>query len=152
MWYFGHFWGVCKFQGSLQKLFQGLCTVDPHPKGNLPANFERNRRDPLAHILWYSQTCSLKLSATLGEFFRDMCLFFLVHLSMSSYTKRWGWSLSFFELRTGRKVRKCGILTICADLWISMYISITWLSCNVSGCFDLIFGLLVGRWHPHSVI
>ena len=58
MWYFGHFWGVCKFQGSLQKLFQGLCIIDPHPKGNLPANFERNRRDPLAHILWYSQTCS----------------------------------------------------------------------------------------------
>ena len=47
-------------QGSLQKLFQGLCTIDPHPKGNLPANFERNRRHPLAHILWYSQTCPHK--------------------------------------------------------------------------------------------
>ena len=66
-------------------------------------------------------------------------------------TTRWGWSLSFSELGTGRKVRKCRILTICADLSISTYLSITWPSCNVSGRIGFIFGLLVGRWHPQSV-
>ena len=80
-----------------------------------------------------------------------MWLFFMVLFSMSSYTTRWGWSLSFSELRTGRKVRKCRILTICADLSISTYLSITWPSCNFSGRIGFIFGLLVGRWHPYSV-
>ena len=55
---FRPFFRVCKFQGSLQKHFQGLCTIDLHPKRNILSKFERNRRDPLAHILWYSQTCS----------------------------------------------------------------------------------------------
>ena len=91
------------------------------------------------------------VSAALGKFFREMWLFFFVHLSISSYTRIRGWSLSVSEVRTGRKVRKCGILTICADLWISMYLSITWPNYNVSGRIDLIFGLLVGRWHPHAV-
>ena len=58
---------------------------------------------------------------------------------MSSYTTRWGWSLSFSELRTGRKMRKCRILTICAHLSISTYLSITWPSCNVSSRICLIF-------------
>ena len=34
---------------------------------------------------------------------------------------------------------------------LSTYLSITWPSCDVSGRIDLIFGLLVGRWHPYSV-
>ena len=94
---------------------------------------------------------TFQLSAALGESFREMWLFSLVYLSMSSYTRRWGWSLSVSELRTGRKVRKCRILTICADLSISMYLSITWPSCNVSGRIDLNFGLLLERWYLHAV-
>ena len=93
----------------------------------------------------------IQLSAAVGEFFREMWVFFWVPLSMSSYTTRWGWSSSFSELRTGRKVRKCRILTICAHLSISTYLSITWAGCNVSSRICLIFGLLVGRRHPHSV-
>ena len=38
----------------------GLWIVDLHPKANLPAKFERNLRDRLAHMFWFSQTCSLK--------------------------------------------------------------------------------------------
>ena len=45
----------------------GLWNVDLHPKANLPAKFERNLRDRLAHMFWFSQTCSLKQhEASLG--------------------------------------------------------------------------------------
>ena len=77
--------------------------------------------------------------------------FFLVHIPMSSYTTRSGWRWSVFELRMGRKVRNCRFLTICVQVSLSTYLSITRPSCNMSDRFDLIFGLLVGRWHPHSV-
>ena len=77
--------------------------------------------------------------------------FFLVHIPMSSYTTRSGWRLSVLELRTGRKVRNCGFLTICVHVSLSTYLSITRPSCNMSDRFYLIFGLLVGRWHPHLV-
>ena len=98
-------------------------------------------------LLWMVKIHEFLDRFILGEFW-EMWLFFMVLFSMSSYTTRWGWSLSFSELRTGRKVRKCRILTICADLSISTYLSITWPSCNFSGHIGFIFGLHVGRWHP----
>ena len=70
---------------------------------------------------------------------------------MSSYTTRSGWRWSVVELRTDRKMSNCRFLTICAHVSLSTYLSITWPSCNMSGRIDLIFGLLVGRRHPHSV-
>ena len=48
-----------QFHGSLQKILCGLWNVDLHPKANLPAKFERNLRDRLAHMIWFSRTCSL---------------------------------------------------------------------------------------------
>ena len=71
---------------------------------------------------------------------------------MSSYTTRSLWRWSVLELRTGRKVRNCRFLTICVHVSLSTYLSITRPSCNISDRFDLIFGFLVGRWHPHSMI
>ena len=70
---------------------------------------------------------------------------------MSSYTTRSGWRWSVVELGTSRKVRNCRFMTICGHVSLSTHLSITWPSCNMSGRIDLIFGFLVGRWHPHSV-
>ena len=62
----------------------------------------------------------------------EMCNFFLVHFPMSSYRTRSGCRWSVLELRTGRKVRNCRFLTICAHVSLSMYLSITWPSFDVS--------------------
>ena len=97
-------------------------------------------------IVWY------QLWAALGELFIEMWNFFLVHFPCVQPIQQdqwWQWSV--LELRTGRKVRNCRFLPNCAHLSLSTYLSITTTSCDVSGRIELIFGLLVGRCHPHSV-